>query len=165
MDKKTSIERYKLNYDRKDLSDELPKEKIVLKSKELATTNFNIEIANDKLLKSGDPTRSRIQDIKFVGNHTDNKEIDRIDKESKKAKDSDLNEMSEFVDKKNEELLEQIMSTKSENKGFIGLNTNSFEIGIDLEDKLTKTGGLDTLNIKVNQYNNVHDNKVFIYSI
>jgi hypothetical protein len=112
-----------------------------LKSKQLAVTNFNIEIDNTKLFRKEKefiellPPKSELK--------TGSGDIPEHETEEKKAEDL----KTYFEEKDNE--LKNIISTIPENVTFTQIPLESFELEVDLVNHVTESGGIDKFNFEM----------------
>ncbi len=117
-----------------------------MKSKELAISNFNIEIENKNLIKKNEliPEKIQLDSIKFL----DNKIEKNVLEIRAKSKDYNKNNLKQGDDK-NTQLEAEFESTVPDPIEFVEIPIHSFEVDVDLVNHLSNSGMMDKFSYNI----------------
>jgi hypothetical protein len=109
-----------------------------LKSKQLAMTNFNIEIETKKFEKKEESAVLERQELKVLETDKEDNEKNSIDK------------INEYFDKRDSELRE-LKSITPDHVSFTSIPHESFEVEVDIVNHVSESGGLEKFQYDVQE--------------
>jgi hypothetical protein len=122
-----------------------------LKTKDLAISNFNIEIENigftiNSKSEALIPPKIGLNSARFPENENDYKKDEASPDNNKDYVNLNI---KEYFEKEDKELIE--LTTLPENINYVNVPLDSFEVEVDIVNHITESGGLENLKLEINE--------------